>query len=48
MSTETLAMSMVRNRAMIPPVMSNATSIAVPSATLATAMIKMPGVMNTR
>ncbi len=47
-STETFAMSIVRNRAMIPPVMSNATSIAVPSATLATAMIKMPGVMNTR
>jgi hypothetical protein len=41
-------MSMVRNRAMIPPVMSRATSTAVPSATLATAMTRMPGVMNTR
>ena len=38
-------MSIVRNRAMIPPVMSMATEIAVPSATLATAMIRMPGVM---
>jgi hypothetical protein len=36
------------NRAMIPPVMSRATSTAVPSATLATAMTRMPGVMNTR
>ena len=47
-STETRAMSIVRNRAMIPVVMSVAVEIAVPSATLATVMIRMPGVMKTR
>ena len=41
-------MSMHRNRAMIPVVMSVAAEIAVPSATLATVMIRIPGVMNTR
>ncbi len=33
---------------MIPVVMSVAVAIAVPSATLATVMIRMPGVMKTR
>ena len=47
-STDTRAMSMVRNRAMIPVVMSVAVEIAVPSATLATVMIRMPGAMYTR
>ena len=44
-STDTRAMSIVRNRAMIPVVMSVAVEIAVPSATLATVMIRMPGAM---
>ncbi len=41
--TDTKAMSLVRNRAMIPVVVSLAVEIAVPSATLATVMIRMPG-----
>ena len=47
-STDTRAMSIVRNRAMIPVVMSVAVEIAVPRATLATVMIRMPGTMKTR
>ena len=37
------AMAMVRNRAMMPSVMSVATEIAVPAATPATVMSRMPG-----
>ncbi len=47
-STATRAMFIVRNRAMIPVVMSVAVERAVPSATLVTVMSKMPGVMKTR
>ncbi|CAL9676602.1 hypothetical protein SUDANB176_07819 (plasmid) [Streptomyces sp. enrichment culture] len=47
-STETLATAMVRNRSMIPPVMSVATETAVLMDTLATAITKIPGVMNVR
>ena len=36
---------MVRNRAMMPSVMSMATESAVPNATLATVIARMPGVM---
>jgi hypothetical protein len=43
-STETRAMAMVRNRAMIPSVMSMATEIAVPWAPAATAISRIPGV----
>ena len=43
-STETRAMAMVRKRAMMPSVMSMATPIAVPCATLATATTMIPGV----
>lgn len=47
-STETLAMAMVRNRSMIPSVMSVATETAVPMDTLATVIVRIPGVMNAR
>ena len=43
--TDTRAIGMVRKRATMPCVMSIATETAVPSATLATAMAMMAGVM---
>src|SRR5262252_6213579 len=42
-STDTRAMAMVRNRAMMPSVMSMATDTAVPWAAAATATSRMPG-----
>ena len=42
-STEGRKMAIVRNRAMMPSVMSMATEIAVPWATLAMAMMMIPG-----
>ena len=43
-STETRAMAIVRNRAMMPSVMSMATEIAVPWAAAATVISRIPGV----
>ena len=42
-STDTREMAMVRNRAMMPSVMSMATEIAVPWAAPATVIRRMPG-----
>jgi hypothetical protein len=42
-STHDRAMAIVRNRSMIPPVMSMATTIAVPWTAAATVMSRMPG-----
>jgi hypothetical protein len=42
--TDTRAIAMVRNRAMMPSLMSIATEIAVPCTALAMAMSRMPGV----
>ncbi len=42
-STAPRAIAIVRNRSMMPSVMSIATDSAVPSAAEATAMIRMPG-----
>lgn len=44
MSTETRAMAMVLNLAMMPSVMSVATEIAVPCAAPTIVVIMMPGV----
>ena len=43
-STEAREIAMVRNRAMMPSVMSIATDIAGPAAPLATVIRRMPGV----
>ncbi len=42
-STEILAMAIVRNRATMPSVMSSATEIAVPWAAVATVIRMIPG-----
>ena len=43
-STLARAMAIVRNRSMMPPVMSMATTIAVPWTAAATVMSRIPGV----
>ena len=43
-STHARAMAIVRNRSMMPPVMSIATTIAVPWTAAATVISRMPGV----
>ena len=43
LKTEAREIAMVRNRAMMPPVMSMATDIAVPWAAEATVSKRMPG-----
>jgi hypothetical protein len=47
-STETRAIAMVRKRAMMPSVMSIATAMAVPCATEAAPMSRIPGVTYVR
>jgi hypothetical protein len=47
-STDARAIAMVRNRAMIPSVMSMATEIAVPCAAAAAVISRMPGVRYSR
>ena len=47
-STEGRKMAMVRNRAMMPSVMSMATEIAVPMAPMATPISRIPGTTKSR